>query len=380
MSGDAEVRPYRIEVPEAELVELRERLDRVRWAPADGGPGYGVPVARVRELVECWRERYDWRASERRLNAHPQYSTVVDGATVHFLHVRSPEAGAVPLLLSHGWPGSVAEYLEVLGPLSDPRGHGLDPSIAFDLVVPSLPGSGFSGPAAGSGWGPRRIAGAWAALMRRLGYRRYGAAGNDWGSAVSLALGRVDPEHVVGVHVTQAWEPPPDDDPKWIDGLSRRDRAAWQAGRDYAEHGAAYGVVHAQAPQTLAHALADSPAGLLGWNAQAMDGYGLTDEQILTHVTIHWLTGTGGSAVRIYADAAAETPATGRGTVPVGVAQFPDDLPTVRAFAEHRHHVVAWTEHDRGGHYAAQQVPELLVEDLRAYFGTVRPSAAVRSR
>ncbi|MFC7592413.1 epoxide hydrolase family protein [Nonomuraea antimicrobica] len=205
------VRPYRIEIPEEDLAELRERLARTRWAPepVGGDRGYGVPLARVRELAEHWRERYDWRGWEARLNAHPQFTTVVDGATVHFLHVRSPERDALPLVLSHGWPGSVAEYLDVIGPLSDPRGHGLDPSIAFHLVVPSLPGFGFSGPTPDTGWGPRRIARAWAELMRRLGYRRYGAAGNDWGSFISPELGRLAPESVVGVHVTQAWCPPP---------------------------------------------------------------------------------------------------------------------------------------------------------------------------
>jgi pimeloyl-ACP methyl ester carboxylesterase len=374
-----EIRPYRIAIADEELADLRDRIARVRWAPepAGGHVGYGVPVGRVRELAEYWRDRYDWRAWEARLNAYPQYTTTIDGTNVHFLHVRSPEPDALPLVLSHGWPGSVAEYLEIIGPLSDPRRHGLDPAIAFSLVIPSLPGFGFSGPTPDTGWGPLRIARAWAVLMDRLGYVRYGAAGNDWGSGIAVDLGRIAPERVVGAHVTQAWDPPPDGDPSRVDQLSPRDRAAWDAFQDYAANHAAYGVVHAQQPQTIAHALADSPVGLLGWNAQAMDGYGLDTEAILTHVTIHWLTGTGGSAIRIYADAEREERPSGPTTVPLGVAQFPGDLASVRAFSEHHHrNIVSWNHYDRGGHYAAHDAPDLLVSDIRQFFAAARSQQA----
>jgi epoxide hydrolase len=370
-----EIHPYRIAIPDEELADLHDRIARVRWAPepAGGDVGYGVPVAVVRELAEHWRDRYDWRAWEARLNSYPQYTTTIDGANVHFLHVRSPEPDALPLVLSHGWPGSVAEYLEVLDPLSDPRRHGLDPAIAFDLVVPSLPGFGFSGPTPDTGWGPLRIARAWAVLMDRLRYARYGAAGNDWGSGIAVDLGRVAPERVVGAHVTQAWDPPPNGDPSWEDRLSPTDRAAWEAFQDYAANHAAYGVVQAQQPQTIAHALADSPVGLLGWNAQAMYGYGLDTEAILTHVTIHWLTGTAGSAIRIYADAEREERPAGPTTVPLGVAQFPGDLASVRAFSEHHHsNIVSWNHYDRGGHYAAHDAPDLLVSDIRQFFAAAR--------
>ncbi|GAA3987732.1 hypothetical protein GCM10022247_02530 [Allokutzneria multivorans] len=364
------MKPYKIEISDEALADLRYRLDRARWAPGLEDASYGVPVARVRELVEHWRHHYDWRAWESRFNEHPQYTTTIDGANVHFLHVRSPEPDALLLVLSHGWPGSIAEYLDVIGPLSDPRRHGLDPSIAFEVVVPSLPGSGFSGPA--SGWGPRRIATAWAELMRRLGHERYGAAGNDWGSGISVELGRIAPEHVVGAHVTQTWDPPPSDDPKWVAELGPKDKAAWEAFQDYASNEAAYGVVQAQQPQTLAHALADSPVGLLGWNAQAMHNHGLDNDAILTHVMIHWLTGTAGSAIRIYADYARETPSPGPTTVPVGVAQFPGDLPSIRVFSEHHHDILSWNEYDRGGHYAAQDAPDLLVHDIREFFTAAR--------
>jgi pimeloyl-ACP methyl ester carboxylesterase len=370
-----DIHPYRIAISDEELTALRDRIARVRWAPepAGGDVGYGVPVAVVRELTEHWRDRYDWRTLEARLNSYPQYTTTIDGANVHFLHVRSPEPDALPLVLSHGWPGSVAEYLEVLDPLSDPRRHGLDPAIAFDLVVPSLPGFGFSGPTPDTGWGPYRIARAWAVLMERLGYEQYGAVGNDWGSGIAVDLGRVAPERVVGAHVTQTWDPPPDDDPAWAERLSPTDRAAWDAFQDYAANHGAYGVVQAQQPQTIAHALADSPVGLLGWNAQAMYGYLQDIEAILTHVTIHWLTGTGGSAIRIYAEAEREERPAGPTTVPLGVAQFPGDLASVRAFSEHHHqNIVSWNHYDRGGHYAAHDAPDLVVADIRQVFARVR--------
>jgi epoxide hydrolase len=234
MPSDTQIRPFRVEVSESDLADLRDRLARVRWAPEPrgGDEGYGVSRAAVQELVERWRDRYDWRVWEARINEYPQFTTTVDGANIHFLHVRSPEAGALPLILSHGWPGSVVEFLDVVGPLSDPRRHGLDPGVAFDLVVPSLPGFGFSGPTPDTGWGPRRIGWAWATLMECLGYDRYGAVGNDWGSHISLELGRVTPEALVGAHVTQLFSlpagevmyQPPTADPPDVAELSPRDR------------------------------------------------------------------------------------------------------------------------------------------------------------
>ena len=367
--SDTAVVPFRIAVPDDDLADLHARLDRVRWAPepAGGDTGDGLSVETVRELVRRWRHEHDWRAWEARLNAYPQFTTTIDGATVHFLHVRSPEPHALPLVLTHGWPGTVAEYVDVLDLLSNPRHHGLDPAVAFDLVVPSLPGSGFSGPTPDAGWGPTRIARAWRVLMHRLGHARCGAAGNDWGSSVSLALGRLAPDAVVGVHVTQAWAPPPDGEP--LD-LSPEDEAAAAAFQDFTDHHSSYGTVAAQAPRTLAHALADSPVGLLGWYGQAMTPYGLDDEAALTHVSIHWFTGTGASAIRIYGDALAEDPPDAPLTVPLGVAQFAGDLASVRGFAEHTYPSLrSWTRYDRGGHYAAHNAPELLVRDLRGFFG-----------
>jgi epoxide hydrolase len=358
-ADDEELRPFRISVPDSELADLRDRLERVRWAPEPhgGDQGYGVSRAFVQRLVAHWRERYDWRAWEARINSHPQFTTAIDGTNVHFLHVRSPEPGALPLVVTHGWPGSVAEYLDVIGPLSDPRGHGLDPAIAFDLVIPSLPGFGWSGPTPDTGWHPRRIAGAWAVLMRRLGYRRYGAVGNDWGSFVSPQLAMAASGEVAGVHVTQVFPAGPG-----------------------AVRGASYGHVHAEQPQTLAHALADSPVGLLAWNSQVMGD--LDPDAMLTHVTIHWLTGTAGSAPRIYAEEDRQDPPNGPTTippdlrVPVGVAQFPHDWPSDATLAERPHaSVVSLNVYDRGGHYAARQAPDLLVKDIRDFFARVHPAA-----
>jgi epoxide hydrolase len=351
-----ELVPFHIEVSDADLSDLRDRIDKVRWAPEPrgGDQGYGVPNSFVRQMVSYWREQYDWRAWENRINEYPQFRTVIDGANVHFLHVRSPEPNALPLMLIHGWPGTVAEYLDVIGPLSNPRSHGLDSAIAFDLVVHSLPGFGWSGPTPDAGWGPRRIARASVALMRRLGYRRYGAAGNDWGSFIAPEMGREAPDEVVGVHVTQVFPSGP--------GEIRN---------------ASYGHVHADQPQTLAHALADSPVGLLAWNSQCMRN--LDPEALLTHVTIHWVTGTAGSAPRIYAEEDREQPPGGPTTIPPGLrvplalAQFPNDWPSDRALAEHQDaNVVSWNVYDRGGHYAARQAPDLLVHDLREFFVKVR--------
>jgi pimeloyl-ACP methyl ester carboxylesterase len=373
----AEPQPFRIDVPDADLADLRDRLARTRWAPEPrgGDQGYGVPRATARELVEHWLHRYDWRAHERRLNAYPQFTTEIDGTTVHFLHVRSPEPAALPVILTHGWPGSVAEFLDVIGPLTDPRAHGLDPSVAFHLVVPSLPGFAWSGPTPDTGWGPRRVARAWVELMSRLGYDRYGAAGNDWGSEISPAVGRLAPDRVVGVHVTQIFSLPDGDvpylpsagDPAGVAALSAQDREALEGHAWFLRTMASYHHVQAQQPQTLGYALSDSPAGLLAWNSQVMGD--LDPDALITHVAIHWLTGTAASALRIYAEDDRDEAPAGPTTVPLGLAQFPNDMQAIRAYAERDHAaIVSWNTYDRGGHYAAHQAPDLLVADIRGFF------------
>lgn len=369
----SDIRPFRIDVPQAELDELADRLSRVRWANEIPGAGsdYGVAVERVQALVEYWRDGYDWRAWEARLNSYPQFTTTIDGQNVHFVHVKSPEPDAFPLILTHGWPGSIVEYLDVIEPLTNPLAHGGDPSMAFHLVIPSIPGFGFSGPTTERGWNRYRVAKAWATLMGRLGYERYGAVGNDGGSMISPEVGRVDGEHVAGVHVTQIFSFP-SGDPSEFEGLSQDEQAALEHLNWFWEKMGAFNQLQAQQPQTLAHALADSPVGLLGWNGQLLAG--MDDDFVLTNVTIYWLTGTSASSMRFYyEDAHAGEQPPEPTTVPIGLAQFGGDFQSIRRFAERDHkNIASWNTYDRGGHYAAHDAPELLVSDVRQFFAGLR--------
>src|SRR5262245_44262377 len=370
---DRAIRPSRVEVPQADLDDLRDRLARTRWPDELPGVGwdYGAPLGHVRRLAERGRTAYDWRAWEARLNAHPQFTTTVDGQNVHFLHVRSPEPGAFPLILTHGWPGSVVEYLDVLGPLADPRGHGGDPADAFELVVPSLPGYGFSGPTRETGWGRRRTAGAWAELMARLGYARYGAVGNDAGSMVNPELGRADAAHVVGLHVTQVFSFP-SGDPAELADLTAEERRELETLQWFVQHKMSFNTLMAQQPQTLAYALLDSPVGLLAWNAQLL-GEDLDADFALTNVMLYWLTGTAASAARLYYENAHATPATEPTTIPIVLAAFGGDFSGIRRFAERDHkNIVHWSVFDQGGHFAAHKVPDLLVGDVRTFFRPLR--------
>jgi epoxide hydrolase len=372
------IRPFRVEIPQASLDDLRDRLNRARWTTEIPGPSpedYGVSVATVRRLAEYWRDRYDWRAAEARLNGYPQFVTEIDGQDIHFLHVRSPEPDAIPLILTHGWPGSVVEFLDVIGPLTDPATYGKDPATAFDLVIPSLPGFAFSSPLADRGWSTQRTARAWAELMRRLGYESYGAAGNDAGSMISPEIARQDPEHLIAVHVTQVFSFP-SGDPAEFEGMSAEDAAAMGKLQWFMANKISFNQLQSQQPQTLAHALADSPVGLLGWNMQLMTGDTMGDKQldddfILTNVALYWFTNTGGSAVRFYyEDAHGAHGATEPTTVPLGVAGFGGDFSGVRRFAERDHkNLVQWNIHpEPGGHYAAHLEPEVLADDIRAFY------------
>ena len=368
--------PFTVAVSQQSLDDLQSRLDRVRWTSDIPGSGsdYGVSLPWLQRLVAYWRDGYDWRSFEARLNFHANFVTEIDGQDIHFLHVRSPEPGALPLILTHGWPGSVAEYLDVIGPLTDPRAHGRDPAVSFDLVIPSLPGLAFSAPLASRGWGTRRTAAAWAELMRRLGYQRYGAVGNDAGSMISPEIGRLDPEHVVGVHVTQVFSFP-SGDPSDFQDLDEADLAALAKLQWFMDHKISFNQLHSQQPQTLAHALADSPSGLLGWNAQLMadDAMGersLDDDFILDNTTLYWLTNTGGSSIRFYYEDARAARAAEPTTVPLGVAGFAGDFSGVRRFAERDHkNIVQWAMHpEPGGHYAAHLEPQVLTDDIRGFY------------
>jgi pimeloyl-ACP methyl ester carboxylesterase len=365
----ASIRPFRIEIDEHALTELHERLRRTRWAQELPGQGwdYGVPLEYLKDLVGYWQSGYDWRSWEARLNSHPQFSTTIDGQHVHFLHVRSAEPEAIPLILSHGWPGSVADFLDIIGPLTDPREHGHATGPAFDLVIPSLPGFGFSGPTREPGWDAGRTAAAWAQLMHRLGYSRYGVGGNDAGSLVSVELARRFPECLIGVHVTQIWSMPRGEDGE-LDSLPEGDQAALEIRNWFRDNLGAYDDLHSQQPQTLAHALADSPVGLLAWYGQIYRDE-VERDLILTDVTMAWLTETVASSLRLYYENRHVAQLTEPTRVPLGLAQFSDDFTSMHRFAERDHrNIVSWNCYDRPGHFAAHQSPELLVADIRGFF------------
>jgi microsomal epoxide hydrolase len=339
----------------------------------------------LKELAEYWRTTYDWRADEAVLNSYPQYTTEIDGTNVHFIHVRSPEPDALPLLLTHGWPGSVVEFLDVIGPLSDPRGHGDPAAPAFHLIIPSLPGYGFSGPVPEPGWDLVRIAGAWAELMKRLGYDRYVAQGGDFGSGISLILGQLDRPHVLGVHVNMLPTGPAGNDPAELDGLSDSDLARLARFPQFRRDGSGYMKIQATRPQTLAYGLTDSPAGQLAWiiekfrewaDAADVPEDAIRRDRLLANATIYWLTGTAGSSAALYLELAdqlpnSETPPSPNppSDVPLGVAVYAHDmfLP-VRRFADRDFtNIVHWSEFDRGGHFAAMEEPDLFVADLRSF-------------
>jgi pimeloyl-ACP methyl ester carboxylesterase len=379
MTETTDIKPFRIDVPQAALDDLAARLANVRWPDevTAAGTDYGMPIAVVQRLAERWRTGYDWREHEARLNAIPQFTTTIDGQNLHFMHVRSAEPDATPLLLLHGWPGSVLEFLGMIGPLTDPRTHGGAPSRAFHVVVPSLPGYGFSGPTNEPGWDSARMARAFVALMNRLGYERWGVAGGDSGGLVGRELGILAPDGLVGVHLLQIFAFP-SGDPAEFEKLSDADRASLSGTTADFQSKAGYQKIQQTRPQTLAYALTDSPAGQLAWNAELWTGWGdyadyLDVDTYLTHVSIYWYTRTAGSSARHYYEDAH----SGAGyrdapnTVPTAVAVFPQDFRTVRAFAERANNIVRYTEFDRGGHFAYTTDPDLVVEDLREFFASL---------
>ena len=357
------IRPFRIDIPQADLDDLQARLSRTRWADEIPGSGdtYGVSVDRVRHLVDYWRDGYDWREVEARLNAHPQFVTEIDGQDVHFLHVRSEREDAFPLVLAHGWPGTFIEFLDLVEPLT---------SDGFDLVIPSIPGYAFSGPTTESGWDDTRIATAWAELMRRLGYERYGAVGNDAGSTISPELGRVDPDHVVGVHVTQVYSFP-SGDPAELADLSEDEQRSLATLDWFMKNKMAFNLLQTQQPQTLAHALMDSPAGLVGWNGQLL-GPDLDDDFVLTNIAIYWLTGTAGSAIRHYFEKGRAEGSAERTTVPLGLSGSDGDFHGIRRFAERDHNIVSWRTHPVMSHYLHHAAPELMCDEIATFFDKLR--------
>jgi epoxide hydrolase len=383
------MRPFRIEIPQAALDDLGRRLGDIRWPPDPPSDGWerGVPTGYLRELTDYWRSTYDWRRAEAELNQYPQFTTTLDGANVHFLHVRSPQPDALPLILTHGWPSSIVEFLEVIGPLTDPLAYGGDPADAFHLVIPFLPGFGFSGPTGQPGWNVHRVAGAWALLMDRLGYDRYGSQGGDFGAMISLELARRAPAHVVGAHCSMLIAPP-STDPAEIAALSDEDKERLAQFVRFETELSGHFKLLSTRPQTPAYALTDSPVGQLAWIAEkfcewtdsvTVSGDPVSRDHLLTNVMIYWLTRTAGPSAQIYYEYARELAAGSAQapqpiTVPVGVAVFPYDIVVpIRRFAERDIPTIThWSEFDRGGHFAALEQPELFVGDVRAFFGTVR--------
>ncbi|MEU2347986.1 epoxide hydrolase family protein [Modestobacter sp. NPDC049651] len=373
MTDDESPRPFRVDVPSADLDDLRERLARTRWPVEQRLEGRrGLPLDQVRALAARWADGWDWRAQEAALNRWPQLTTTIDGTLVHALHVRSPQPGAPTLVLLHGWPGSVVEFARVVGPLTDPAAHGGDPADAVSLVVPSLPGYGFSGPTPDGGWTTTRMAAAVAELLRRLDVDRYVVHGGDWGSAVGRDLAVLAPDRVQGLHVTMTMGL------EVTDPATDAERAAAEKSRYYDAELAGYNRLQATRPLSLAPALSDSPVGLLAWIAERFAEWTdpasgvLTDpglvDQVLTDVAVYWFTGTAGSSSQVYWERA-HGPATSWSTdVPTGVAVFPHDLRRpVRRVVEPVVDLVSWTEFDRGGHFPAVEVPDLLVPELRRF-------------
>jgi pimeloyl-ACP methyl ester carboxylesterase len=386
------VRPFRIDVPEEDLVDLRRRVLAARWPDRETvtDQSQGVQLAKLRELVRYWGADYDWRKIEATLNALPQFVTDIDGLDIHFIHVRSRHPNALPLIITHGWPGSIMELLKVIDPLTDPVAHGGRAEDAFDLVIPSIPGFGFSGKPGGTGWDPDHIAQAWAELMKRLGYTRYVAQGGDWGAPITSAMARQRPAGLLGIHVNlpatvpadvqkaiNAGEPAPA-------GLSDVEKAAFESVSDFSRKRRAYAVMMGTRPQTVGYGLTDSPVGLAAWMVDYNDVEPqrlLTRDEMLDDITLYWLTNTAVSSARIYwENKSAILSAAGQKTaeisIPVGVTVFPDEIYRApRSWTERAYrNLIYFNEVDKGGHFAAWEQPELFSAELRAAFRSLRQS------
>jgi len=382
-----EIQPFTVHVPEAALEDLRGRLHRTRWPERETVHDWsqGVPLTSMRALCAYWRDEYDRRRCERRLNSLPQFTTRIDGLDIHFLHVRSSNADATPLLLTHGWPGSILEFLDIIDPLTDPTSHGGTSTDAFHLVIPSVPGYGFSSRPTTAGWGIERIATAWAELMRRLSYDHYGATGGDWGTSISTMLAVQAPDAVLGIHLT-----PPLVAPDYAnrDNWTAQEHESAQMLTAATQAGSGYTAQHSTRPQTLGYALLDSPAGQCAWIFEKFvewcDHDGdvfavLSRDQILDNISLYWLTGTGASSTRLYWESFATvndwftSAHTDTVDAPLGASVFNDTPRPSRRWAERRFTDIRyWSEPDRGGHFAAFEQPALFVDELRASFAAIR--------
>lgn len=383
-----DVTPFRIHVPDADLADLRGRLDRTRWPDAETVDDWsqGVPLGYLQELCHHWAEGYDWRATEARLNGFPQFRTEIDGLGIHFLHVRSPHADALPLVITHGWPGSVVEFLKVIAPLTDPTAHGGEAGDAFHVVCPSLPGYGFSDKPAQPGWNVQRTADAWMRLMARLGYRRYGAQGGDWGTSITTSIGQQDRDHVVGIHLNPPIAAP---DPATFDDLTDMERSALASLEHAQEWESGYSAEQATKPQTVGYGLVDSPAALCAWIVEKFwawtDHEGhldevLTRDEVLDDVALYWFTATGASSARMYWESFRQVSewftrsTVDTVAVPTGCSIFPKELPRPsRRWAAKRYtDIRQWHELDKGGHFAAFEQPATFVDEVRSFFRPLR--------
>jgi pimeloyl-ACP methyl ester carboxylesterase len=393
-NNDTAIRPFRVNIPEKELVELRRRIAATRWPSKElvGDRSQGVQLATLKALAHYWATDYDWRKAETKLNTYPQFVTKIDGVDIHFIHVKSKHPNAMPMIITHGWPGSVIELLDVIDPLTNPTAHGGSAGDAFDLVVPSLPGYGFSGVPAELGWESGRIARAWAVLMERLGYTRYVAQGGDVGAAVTDAMGRQGPKGLIGIHLNLLAGAPAIADR--LPAKSEQERAAHKALATFKASGFGYFLEQSTRPQTIGYSLLDSPVGLAAWlldhdtdsyhkiSRAFVDGEpvgNLTRERIVDNIMLYWLTGTGASAARWYWElgqflAAAGGAAPPPVAVPVGFTTFPGEIfAAPRSWIETAYPGLAYfNEVDRGGHFAAWEEPELFASELRAAFNPLR--------
>jgi len=376
------IEPFSISVADNVLDDLRSRLRNTRWPETElvGDWSQGMPLTWIQEICRYWAEDYDWRRREALLNRFAQFTTDIDGLAVHFLHVRSPHPQAMPLIITHGWPGSIVEFAKVIEPLTNPTAFGGEAADAFHVVCPSLPGFGFSAKPPTTGWGVDRIALAWASLMDRLGYQRYGAQGGDWGSAVTTALGAQDSEHCAGIHITLAMAARPN-----VDGQPTPEEArALKGAKYYADWDSGYSKQQSTRPQTLGYGLTDSPSGQAAWILEKFwawtdcdgDPLNILDrDELLDNVMLYWVTATAASSARLYWESFGPGRRTARTvTIPTGVAVFPKEIvaPVRRwmepSYTDIRH----WSEMPKGGHFAAFEQPELFVADVRKYFRTLR--------
>jgi epoxide hydrolase len=376
-----ELVPFRLDVPQADLDDLRQRLARTRWPDRETVADWsqGIPLAYVRELCGYWSDTYDWRATEARINALAQYRATVGGLGIHLLHVQSPEPGALPLVLTHGWPGSIVEFLKVVGPLSDPAAHGGNPADAFHVVCPALPGYGWSDKPTEAGWDVTRIADAWDELMLGLGYARYAAQGGDWGSMVTMALGVQHPDHLAGIHINMPIGRP---DPATLNDLTDAEKKTLADMEEHRRWGTGYSKQQSTRPQTLGYGLTDSPAGQCAWIVEKFWAWAdcgghpenvLTRDELLDNVMFYWLPAAGTSSARLYWESFRTVP-TDRIGVPAGCSIFPGEIFRAshrwmeKRFSDLRY----WNELSGGGHFAAFEQPELFVEEVRSCFRTMR--------